>query len=225
MLNVHTRRWWRRAVVAMIGAGMVALVPVVAVLAQTATPAAAITPGPVAATECTATALPVDFLGNLVQTPIAATTPVPFTSVPAGTAPDAPTTAAIITAVRQFVACYNTGDTLRLLALYDPHFLRRLFDPQGIMPVDTANDLISSVAKPQPPKEDELLSLLAIHTLVQLADGRVAVVLETDGGNPNPGGTDVDLFVFKLVDGRWLIDDAVKHINEVAATETATAVP
>jgi hypothetical protein len=31
------------------------------------------------------------------------------------------------------------------------------------------------------------------------------------------------VFIFEQVDGRWLIDDAVKHIDEVQAAQTPTA--
>jgi hypothetical protein len=120
------------------------------------------------------------------------------------------------------VACYNTGETLRVLALWDAGYIRRLFDPDDKLPPDTADQIVKSIAKAEPPKEDEMLVLVAIRTIVQMPDGRVAAVVETDGGNPNPDGTDVDLFIFSKVDGRWMVSDAVKNIDEIEAAQTPT---
>ena len=189
--------------------------------AQDASPVA-ITPGVVPASECTAAPLPIDFLGILVTTPVPDEPYTPLTSVPAGTAPDAQTQAEITAAVRQFVACSNSGDVLRGLALLDDAYLRRALDPQGALDPETANSLVESIATPYAMSDDQLIALLAIHEMVQTPDGTVAVVVETDGGINNPDGTDVDLLIFKQIDGRWLIVDAVSDIDDVEAANTPT---
>ena len=67
-----------------------------------------------------------------------------------------------------------------------------------------------------------LVTLVAIREMVQLPDGTVAAVVETDGGPSNPAGTDVDLFIWEKVNGVWLIKDAVKDIDDIEAARTPT---
>src|SRR5438045_3882547 len=79
----------------------------VAATAQEATPA--VSGEAVPPEECTTPPRPVSFLADLVATPAAAPA-TPITSLQQGTAPDDQTRQEITAAVRQIIACTNSGD-------------------------------------------------------------------------------------------------------------------
>jgi hypothetical protein len=167
--------------------------------------------------ECTTEARPFTFLGDIVATPAATDEYVAPTGVPEGDTPDDATIAEIEATVRQFIACSNSGNVFRAFTLFDDDYLRRAIDPTGDLDPDTANELTESLATPIALEEEQMVVFLGIREMVQLPDGTVAVVLETDGGQPNPDGTDVDLFVFEKIDGSWIIVDAVNDIDDIEA--------
>jgi len=171
-------------------------------------------PTPVPLATCPLPPRPVTFLGELVQTPITADSVATLDAVPEGQPPDQQTAQAIEATIGQYIDCSNSGDVLRWLSLYSDDYLRRAFDPEGELDAGTANQLIESIATPEPIAADAAVILVAIREMVHLPDGRIAVVLETDGGDPNPDGTDVNLFVLTNHGGRWIIDDAVDDIDE-----------
>lgn len=171
-------------------------------------------PTPVPLATCPLPPRPVTFLGELVQTPITADSVATLDAVPEGQPPDQQTARAIELTIDQYIDCTNSGDVLRWLSLYSDGYLRRVFDPEDELSADTANQLIDSIATPESIAAEAAITLIAIREMVQLPDGRVAVVLETDGGDPNPEGTDVNLFVLADQGGRWIIDDAVDDIDE-----------
>lgn len=198
------------------GLSLLLLAPAPAPAQETTPPAGETIPG----AECATEARAVTFLGELVATPAVDEEYVLPTAVPQGEAPDDATVAEITAVVRQFIACSNSGDVLRALALFDDAYLRRVVDPTGELDPDTANQLVESLATPIALQPDQLVVFLGIREIVQLADGSVAVVLETDGGQPNPSGTDVDLFIFKRDGERWIIADAVNDIDDIEAQRT-----
>jgi hypothetical protein len=171
-------------------------------------------PTPVPLATCPLPPRPVTFLGELVQTPITADSVATLDAVPEGQPPDQQTTQAIEATIDQYIDCSNSGDVLRWLSLYSDGYLRRVFDPEDELSADTANQLIDSIATPESIAAEAAITLIAIREMVQLPDGRVAVVLETDGGDPNPEGPDVNLFLLADQGERWIIDDAVNDIDE-----------
>jgi hypothetical protein len=197
-------------------------VPSFPVVAQEATPATA---GEVVPPEeCTTAPRPADFLADLIATPVAATPIAPITTLPAGTAPDEPTKSAIEAAVRQLVACSNTGDVLRGLALFTDDYLRRTLDPTGQLTAEAAIALIAPYATPIPLAPAQLVRLVEVRDITLLPDGRVAAVSVTDGGIPDPPGVTVDLLVFVKAGDRWLIDETVANVDQPEEA-TATAAP
>lgn len=180
---------------------------------QATPPVPEIVPG----SECTTAPRPVTFLSELLATPVSSEPYVMPTSVPEGAPVDAEIEREIRAVVRQFLACSNSGDVLRALAFLDDNYLRRIVDPTGELDPDTANELIESLATPEALDDDHLVIFLGIREMVQMPDGRIAVVLETDGGVPNPKGTDVDLFIFARINDQWLITDAVNDIDDLEA--------
>ena len=177
---------------------------------QEATPPAG---GVVPGSECTAERRPVTFLGDLVSTPPSEEEYQAPTAVPDGVPPDEQTAAEVTAAMRQVLACSNSGDVLRALSLFDDEYLRRSIDPNDDLNPETANELTESFATPVAIADDNLVVLIAIREMVVTPDGRVAVVVETDGGDEDGEGTAVDLFVFERRGDRWIVVDAVSDID------------
>lgn len=173
--------------------------------------------------ECALQARPVGSIGDLFATPPSGEPYVAPTAVPEGTAPDEETVTEVTAVVRQLIACSNSGEVLRALTIFDDAYLRRVVDSSGELDRETAIELINTLATPVAIEAEHLVVLIGIRNIVQLADGTVAVVLETDGGQPDPPGTDVDLFIFKKNGDRWLIVDAVNDIDEIEARATAVS--
>ncbi len=198
-------------VVVLFTIGLAGFAPIVTAFAQATPPAGEVIPG----SECTAPARPVDFLAVLVQTPVPDDNYVPPAAVPEGTPPDPRVTAEITEAVRQIIACSNTGEALRALSLFSDEYLRRSVDPKGDMTPRVALDLIAPLATPIPMKESELIRLIGISQIVQMADGRVAVVVESDPDSKDAAhDTDIDLFIFAKLDDRWIVVDAKRDIDQ-----------
>lgn len=182
------------------------------IAAQEATPGAA---GEVVPPEeCTASRLPITFLADLIATPIAAPA-TPITTLPAGTAPDDRTRQEVTAAIRQIIACTNTGDVLRALSLFGDEYLRRTLTAAGQLTRQQAIDSITALATPFAIPSNLLVRLVEIPDIRVLPDGRVAAVVVTV---PLSGGLETDLFVFARPNGTWLVDDAVSHFDQVQGT-------
>jgi hypothetical protein len=169
------------------------------------------------AVECPLPARPITFLGTLVLTPISEDGFETFDQIPEGTAPDPGTVAAVKATIQTFIACSNSGDVLRWLSLYSDPYLRHSFDPEGQLDAETADKLIASIATPEAVRADHEVTLVGVREMVQMPDGRVAVVLETDGGDPNPDGTDLNLFILEQSGDRWVISNAASNADQFSS--------
>lgn len=163
--------------------------------------------------ECTTAPRPVTFLRNLVGTPAAAVTPEPMSEYPEGDQPDEQTAAEVTAAVRQLIACSNSGDLLRGLALYTDDYLRRTLNPSGQLSAEDALSLSQRAATPVAIAEDQLIRLVAIEQMTVDEAGQVALLLITDGGPTDLAGVTVDFFIWKESGGRWLADVAVTNAD------------
>lgn len=202
------------------GAALLSTLMIVSpVTAQDGTP---VTGEGIPGSECNAPARPADFLGTLVATPISDEPYVAPTAVPDGTAVEEPAASEVEAAVRMYVACSNSGEVLRALSLLSDEYLRRVVDPTGELDSDTAVELGASLATPIAIEPDQYVRLLGIRQMVQLPDGRVAVVVETDGGPVDPEGTDVDLLIFEKIGESWIIVDAVNDIDDLEAAAASS---
>ena len=175
--------------------------------AQDATPAAS--PDVPDPAECRVEPRPVDDLALLTGTPIAAeATPVPLAG---GEPADRETVAAVTATIREYYACLNAGDPLRLFALFSDGGLRRFAAEYGApIPGDAA-----SAATPVPVPPDERFFARAIRDVRDQGDGRVvATVIESNLPLEATGEFDDDalppvVFVVAAADGRYLIEDVV----------------
>jgi len=162
-----------------------------------------------APTGCGVSPRPMSFLEALVNAPEPDGTPEPVEGIPDGLEPDDETRAQVGEVVAELIACTNAGDLLRAFALYEDGYLRSTFDQDGVMTAKIANELVISFATPEPVTSDRRTMLVGLPVMRLLDDGRVAVVIETNGGAEDDDD-DIELGLLVLAraaDGRWLIVD------------------
>ena len=130
---------------------------------------------------------------------------------------DAATLASIAAMLREFGACGNGGDWLRLLALTSDDFIRTELN---------VPDLLSDPIGPLPTAE--WLAFVEVRDARLLSDGRVvAVAIVANPAAPEEASPAVLIFV--RIDGRWLIDadldpDERRDLDlELEATPAAVA--
>lgn len=163
---------------------------------------------------CTIEPRPLGFLESLVGLPDPETTPAALEGVPDGVPVDETTRGEVTSTVTTLIACVNAGDVLRAFALYEDGYLRRVVDPEYVMSAEIANEIVVSFATPEPVPSDRQTTLVGVPLVRQLADGRVAVVIETNGGvQDEDDETELDLLILTRVDDRWLIVDGLTGLD------------
>jgi hypothetical protein len=170
------------------------------------------TPAPVA---CDVEPRPVTFLADILAAPKPEVTPTPVAGIPEGTDVTDPVVRAEIEKVVQtLIICVNQGEILRAFSLYDDEFVRRLIDPDGIMGSEIAIEVGKSLAKTVPADAEDVTTLDEIILVRALPDGTVAVVFRTHGGpDREQDDSQIDLFVLRNVDTRWLIIDGLTDLD------------
>lgn len=158
---------------------------------------------------CSVEPRPLTFLRTIAEASRPDETPVPVEMIPDGIAPDDDTRAEVTATVTMLIACVNAGDLLRAFALYEDAYLARLVDPERALTVEIANELAVSFATPEPVPSEDQTTLVGLPVLRQTADGRVAVVTETNGGvEDEDDETELNLLILaRAGDGRWQIVD------------------
>lgn len=167
---------------------------------------------PVVTTEpesCTVAPRPLSFLATIAESPPPEQTPVPIEGIPDGVPVDEQTRAEVTATVTMLIACVNAGDVLRAFALYEDTYLARIVDPEQALTVEIANELVVSFATPELVPTDDRTSLVGLPVVRTMADGRVAVVIETNGGvQDDDDESELGLLILaRAADGRWLIVD------------------
>ena len=148
----------------------------------------------------------------------AARTPVP---APPWTAADKETTAAAEATAREWVACINADDNLRLAALMSDAALTRFF--ASVRAADAIEEARASLAgTPVARAEEEHAQLVSVTDVARLDDGRIVALAEIKEPALRPGGQEALLLVFTPVGERLLIDDIIQF--SVAAARDATPV-
>lgn len=207
----------RRAALVAIAVLLALTTPATTARAQegTATPLAADPAG------CTGEPRPLGFLETLVEMPAPESTPAPLDGVPDGVPVDEATRAEVTATVTTLIACVNAGDVLRAFALYEDGYLRRIVDPDDALSAEIANEIVVSFATPEPVPTDRQTTLVGVPLMRQLPDGRVAVVIETNGGvQDEDAETELDLLLLSRVDGRWLIVDGLTGLDHAQLPAT-----
>lgn len=125
--------------------------------------------------------------------------------------------AAVTDVAREYIACSNADDSLRLLALMSDKYLAQVPTEAG---VTNANDVQRFDREPVPLPEAERILLIGVSDIRQLDDGRIAAIVA--GDDPTSAApVRYPTFLFVEVGDRWLVDGI---IEDPAATE-GTPVP
>lgn len=170
------------------------------------------TPTPAA---CDMEPRPITFIADLLAVPKPDVTPTPVAGIPDGvevTDPQVRVDAQRV--VESLIICVNQGDLLRSFSLFDDEYLRRIIDPEGAMEAEVAIELAKSIATPVAVAPEDMTTLDAILLVRQQSDGAVTVVFRTKGGpDRDPDETQVDLFVLRHENDRWLIVDGLTDLD------------
>lgn len=132
--------------------------------------------------------------------------------LPIGEPADEETIEAITTAVRHQFACFNGGDHLRGLSGVTDEFIviqvgLALFDEDFI-------ELLEG--EPVHLSEDDQTELHGIRDVTVYEDGRVGALVDYRAGmGPEEGidGFETDLWIFRNVDGVWLLDESHENLE------------
>jgi hypothetical protein len=160
------------------------------------------------ATECQSPPRTVAAINEIVST---TGTPVPVVSVddavpyqrPDGTPAGAETISAVTSTVRQFVACGNEGDILRLLSVFSDDFLRNHAGEMGLPITEDTSQLITV------PEPATGVSILSVDDVVEVSDGSVSalVILQIVETYKSQTASLQFTFIDDPDAGRWLIDE------------------
>ncbi|MGH2552009.1 MAG: hypothetical protein ACRDHN_21690 [Thermomicrobiales bacterium] len=162
------------------------------------------TPGP--ASTCNVAPRSFDELALLAATPVPSTTPQGLS--PIGEPIDANQIAQIHTTVQRFIDCSNSGEPLRVFALYTDRYLQQLLSIERPL-IDRAR--YDSLATPIPAKPGEGAVLVSIERELRHLDGRLgAEVTITYPSIPMPK---TFVFTFVVSGDRMLIDDILGELT------------
>jgi hypothetical protein len=153
----------------------------------------------------------------------AARTPVP---APPWTAADNETAAAAEATAREWLACINADDNLRIAALMSDAALSRFFASAlaGAAEAEAIEAARANLAgTPVPRAEEERAQLVTVSDVSQLEDGRIAALVLIKEPALRPSGQETLLLIFTPVGDRMLIDDLIQFsvVPPRAATPVA----
>jgi hypothetical protein len=141
--------------------------------------------------------------------------------LPEGEPADEATVAAITATVREWVACVNSGQYFKLLALFSDEFLYLEYSDPPL----TEDEIAQLSATPLIVPRQLYGSLVAVRDVHVLPDGRAWALVETDYPGAPPEGVEVDFLVFVHRDGRWFIDDLVEDLENEYPPVSGTPTP
>lgn len=189
-----------------------------AALAQDATPSGIdLSPNP---DQCTQAPRTLDSVVLLIGTPgpsqtenaasTASTQPV---ELPTGEPAPKEAIDGVVATVVENVACFNAGNPLALFGgMTDAYLLSQI--AAGLI---DQRVLDQAAATPTALPEDQQTQLLDTRDFTLYPDGRVGVLVYTKAPSANADGSDalrIELWIFKDVDGRWLLDEAITGLAD-----------
>ena len=140
-------------------------------------------------------------------TPAAAQTPVP---APPWVAADAETATAVEETTREWLACVNADDNLRIAALMTDGAIVRFFGGALAEGEAVEGARANLAGTPSPRAEEALVRLVAVSDVSRLEDGRVAALALINEPVLPPRGQETLLLIFAQSGDRWLIDDVLQ---------------
>jgi hypothetical protein len=176
------------------------------------------------AAECTVE--PYDLTTVLTPTvgsPDAAASPAPAPMErPTGEPADEAIVAAVTETIEMFVGCFNQGYRVRPIFLFTPEYLN-IFVVEGLgalmaEQIQQLNDLAATEEPSGPLPPDEQTVIVSIEDVEVLDDGRVVATVIGDSLAEEEGPSPV-YFIFKEVDGRYLIDGVIDPETDEASPE------
>jgi hypothetical protein len=108
--------------------------------------------------------------------------------------------------IHRAVACFNTGDPLKVFSTYTEGYIVQLLDRLGGLTPEVQAGL--SVVRPLQP--NEYIMIISFDDAILTQDGRVAIVVfGDDPADDDPPGRRL-FYLEEVLPGRWLIDDIVE---------------
>lgn len=144
-------------------------------------------------------------------------------TLPTGEPADAATVDAITARVRISFACYNAGNHLAGFALVTDEFL---VSQVGLALFDA--DFVATLeADPVALTEDQQTEMIGVREVTVYADGRVGALVDYKGHYPSEaegiGGLETDLWIFKNVNGVWLLDESIQNLEGLYGPDATPA--
>ena len=149
-----------------------------------------------------------DILTLLERRPNVGEPVLTLSPVPQGKPADVATTAAVTSVVRQLEACINTGDQLRVYALFSDDLFQQPLNEEAMAELEAELTALANVTPtPNPAGQRQILSD-PWHVEI-LEDGRVmaAVRFSYESETDYPASTKALFFIQQ--EGQWLIEEMV----------------
>ena len=187
-------------------------------LAQDATPGGVdLSPNP---DQCTQTPRAMDAFVALIGTPAPSQTenvtgtesPAPI-ELPVGEPAPKDAIDGVVATVVQNVACFNAGNELALFGGMTDAYLLTLAETGTLNPLASAQMAGTPAALP----EEQQTQLLDTRDFTLYPDGRVGVLVYYIAPSMPLNANDdtrIELWIFKEVDGRWLLDETMTGLEE-----------
>lgn len=190
-----------------------------AAVAQDATPGAVdLSPNP---DQCTQTPRTLEAIQAITATPTVGTSTIEISSaadLPAGEAAPKEAIDGVVATVVETVACFNAGNYLALFGgMTDAYLLSQI----GGGPYEQSFiDMVSGT--PVALADAQQTQLLDTREFTLYPDGRVGVLVYYKTPSTQTDDVEkIDLWIFKEVDGRWLLDESIEGL-ETALQDLAT---
>ncbi len=173
--------------------------------AQEASPEAQVVPDP---SLCTIDPMTMERLETILMAELIAATPLSESG--AGTPVALPDGDPVSPEVQQSVeeamvvniACINSGETLRQMAIYTDMGIKRVL---GASVTSISEDEFAALATPRPVTADNMTVIIEFGDAIDLGNGRVAIVVVGDDlSQPDPPSP--TLFVLVEQGGHWFVD-------------------
>jgi hypothetical protein len=185
-------------------------------VAQDATPGAIdLSPNP---DQCTQTPRTLDELQAIAATPAPEATAAadasqqPF-ELPTGKPVPKEAIDGVVATIVQNIACHNAGNDLAVFGGVTDAFLQSQVGAE-LLGLDI---LAAATASPVALTEDQQTQLFDTREFTLYPDGRVGVLVYYKTPTPQQTGADgpeIDLWIFKDVDGRWLLDESIDGLED-----------
>jgi hypothetical protein len=134
-------------------------------------------------------------------------TPVP---APPWTAADDEAATAVEAAAREWLACINADDNLRIAALMTDGALSRFF-AGAMVAADQLEEAQARLTEtPAPRAEEDQVRLVSVSDVARLDDGRIVALAVINEPALRPNGQETLLLVFDPTGERYLIDDVIQ---------------